>query len=468
MGGFLGGLGGLAGAITGLGPTVETLGQGLQINDIAKMQNARNAAAQKLVEGLPDEYAPLRQAGQASGDWIWAMGLVGGTEGEVLRTQHTQQTIKDLMAQNPGMSFQQAAAQAAAAEGDWDTFSKINAEAAKGAKGGTLDDKRTFLASRLNSMPPELHDDTRKFLDNPDASDMEADNLTARLKEYDGKRFNVTTKPYKTTIGGKSYEGEEETHEEEMPGDYSSESATPGGGEAPAAIGSGAPVGAPPPASPAGGVSAPPPAPPAVGDTGAPPTITGLPPGSRVTGLHEVPGPAAAQQTLIQKNLQIMGPTAFDLQNKVIKLGGGDINKAQKIFDNSIGQRAVEGFLHRYPPELAEVMLAMETFNGQQPNALRSSQSLPLSRYGMAHQEKPIGAATDFWSLMSVLQDTRDTVSQSLEMNGWTPNPAFSRVQSVAELRAKAAAEGGGSSSGAGSAPTTDIHGRKMRFVPGP
>lgn len=460
-------LGGLAGAITAAGPTIQTLGQGLTVNQIAQMQNARNAAAQKLVEGLPDEYSALKQAGQASGDWIWTMGLVGGTEGEVLRQQHAQQTIKDLMAQNPGMTFQQAAAQAAAQEGDWDTFAKLQADAAKGAKGGSIEDKRSLLASRLNSMPPELHNDTRSYLDNPDGTDLEADNLLKRLGEYDAKRFDVTRKPYKTTITDPSgvthsYEGETEEHTEEEPGDYSSESA-PAVATPAVPPGSSTPIPAAGPTSSAGSL-APPPAPPAVGDPAAAPAVTPpLPSIPGVKNLREVAGPAAAQQTLIQKNLQVMGPTALDLQNKALALGGGDINKAQKIFDGTIASRGVAGFLGRYPDNVQQVMHAIETFNDRQPNALRSSQSLPLSRYGMAHQENPIKVSTDFWSLMSTLESTRNDIESSLEMNSITPNPAFSRMKSYAELRAEAA-KGGGASSGA--APPTDIHGRKMVWKP--
>jgi hypothetical protein len=466
-------LSGIGGAISGLGPTVQTLGQGLQVNQLAQMQQARNNAAKSLVMGLPsDEYGALQQAGNISGDWLWTMGQVSGPEGELLRQQHYAATVKQLMSENPGMSYQQAAAQASLQEGDPETFAKLMGEG-KGKAQVSGEDQRTWIASQIGKLPKSLNDDATALVNDPNASDYALGNMAKRIEGYQAKELNVTRKPFKTTTTDESgtthtWEGEEEEHEVEMPPEADPSAAA--GGPGPPV--SGAPPGSaaigPAPAGSSAGTLTPPPPPP---DVATPPSVPTIPvvPGRRVINLHEVPGPAATMETMIQKNLQQMGTTSLDVQNKMLALGGGDINKAVQIFDNSKGERAVKGFFKQYPGKLGEVMQAIKTFNERQPVALKASQQI-LSRYSAGtHAESPIGVTSGFWDVMSILQDTNDTISTSIHSNGWTPKADFGRFKPVAELQAEAAERAAGGGGGSSAAPgPKDPHGREMYFKPGP
>jgi hypothetical protein len=443
-------LSGIGGAISGLGPTVQTLGQGLQLNQIAQMQQARNNAAKSLVMGLPsDEYGALQQAGNISGDWQWAMGQVSGPEGELLRQQHYAATVKQLIQENPGMSYQQAAAQASLQEGDPETFAKLMGEG-KGKAQVSSADQRSWIASRIGKLPKSMNDDATALVNDPDASDFALGNMVKRIEGYEGKEYNVTTKPFKTTTTDASgvthtYEGEEETHDVEMPPE-ADPSAAAGGAGAGAPV-TGAPTGStigPAPATSSAGTLTPPPPPPDVGTP--PPTVPTIPaiPGRRIINLHEVPGAAGSQETMIQKNLQQMGWTTLDLQKKLLALGDGDINKAQQIFDNTKGERAVKGFFKQYPGKLGEVMQAINTFNERQTVAAKAS---------------------GFWDVMSILQDSNETIERTIRGNEWSPNADFGRFRTVPELQAEAAerAAGGGGRSSAPPGPK-DITGRGMHF----
>lgn len=465
MGGFLGGLGGAAGAISGLGPTVETLGLGLTVNQLAQMKQARQNAAQKLVQGLPDEYSPLIQAGQASGDWEWALGQVGGVEGDVLRRQHAQQTVQTLMAQNPGMSFQDAAAQAAAQEGDWDTLIKLSAAAGKGGK-DSPEESRSFLAASLGKVPPALHNDILDALQ-PDASDLQVAEVRKEVEQYNSKKFARHDVQYERTEGDTTYKGVASVPDVEEPGDYSSEAppGAAGGGETPTITGPGSPIG-PAPATSAG--AGPGPAPPPPPPLGAMPSAAAVPPGfprgTRVLSEHPVPGPAATVEKSRLTNLQAMGPIVLQTQKAALAIGDGDYAKAKRIWDGSVGPRAVKGFFGQYPGKLGDAMLAIDTFNATVGMARRTVGGSPVStRFGGVGAEKSIKVSTDFDSLMRVLHSTSDEITTAIQANGGLPNETFGEVKSLEQLQAESMGAGGV----AGLAPAgTDIHGRPIYHRP--
>lgn len=455
-----------------LAPLGETIGAGLQGNRTAQLQNARNQAAKGLLMGLPDdEFAAIKQAGDVSGDYQWALGQLSGQTGQLLQQQYMARTIQQLMKPKDqggqGLSAEQAYSQATLGAGDIADWTKITG-VGTGKPG--LADKLGRIASRLGpgDLSKNLQDRAEELLQNADkpGAEIEADALNKAIDQYTEERSKRTKAPFQMEYGGKTYGGMGETSPVEEP----SETAAPGWTGAPEA----APAAAPPP-----GVTTPPPAAapapaPAPGPAAAAPPpeeAPEIPPevraaaraaGVRPESLRETK--ASPQQEQIRISVGPMGVFTKDMQDEFLSLGGGDYAKSKEIWDRSQWERValggILGIFHTIPtdnPALGALYPLIDDYQQKVGTASRIAAG-GRAGYGTRRAETIIDPISDFDSIMTILAADAKTFKQTLVANHMTPSPEFDQVKTLAQLRAMRPT--------GGAAPTghTDTEGRPMKW----